>query len=163
MSTKTSQLQIRVSPGQKEALKRLAEAAGMSVSEYVLATVLPSSRLEFGVRARALKESEGRMKSLANLASFLASLPAADFSETVAGADLGGLPPVLQNYVAATVEEQVHARGLGTPGWVRAIPPLEEPHFAWEIRSLRPHLMRVTPVTFKRRNVFLAADSDARR
>lgn len=163
MGAKTSQLQIRVSPGQKDALKRLAAEADMSVSEYVLATVLPSSRLEFTKRAQALKESDQRQKSLSDMGMFLSNLPAADFSETVASADLEGLPPVLQNYVAATVEEHAHRKGVDVPGWVRAIPPLEVPHFEWEMRSLRPHLMRVTPLTFKRRNVFVSASTDARR
>lgn len=42
MRQKTSQLQGRVSPEQKRQLKKLPRAAGLSVSEYVLAAALPS-------------------------------------------------------------------------------------------------------------------------
>lgn len=59
MSTKSQQLQIRVTPGQKAQLKRLARGAGQDVSGYVLARALPEARLRFGEIIRALRDREG--------------------------------------------------------------------------------------------------------
>jgi hypothetical protein len=38
---------------------------------------------------------------------------------------------------------------------VREVPPLEEPHFATTLEGLRLHLLQVSPVPFKRRNIFI--------
>lgn len=155
MSTKTSQLQIRITPEQKRALKRLAADAGLSVSKYVLATVLPSSQLEFTRRVQALGTHPQRMVALGELRSFLSELGLEEMREAIADVDLEGLAPVLRNYAAATVEQVVKERELPVPSWVTRVEPLDRPHFAWEVRSLWPHLMRIAPLTFKRRNVFV--------
>ena len=70
MGTKTSQLQIRVTPEQKEALKRLAADAGISVSKYVLACALPSGQLEFARHIQALRNHQHRPRRLLKKGSF---------------------------------------------------------------------------------------------
>ena len=66
MQTKTSQLQIRVSPEEKSALKRLAASAGQSVSSYVLSRVLPSAELEFtGIYSRLSRTGVNHRATLA--------------------------------------------------------------------------------------------------
>jgi hypothetical protein len=70
-------------------------------------------------------------------------------------ADLRGLSPYVQNYVAAMVELAAHQKGVASPGWVREVPPLDEPHFATALGGLRLHLLQVSPVPFKRRNIFI--------
>ena len=157
MGTKTSQLQIRVSPEQKRALKRLATAAGMSVSRYVLASALRSEQLEFNRLVQALRGHDHRPRALADLRIFLSQLSPEEMSQAVADIDVEGLPPILCNYLAATVEEVAQQKRLPSPSWVRQVAALDRPHFAWELQSLRPHLMRITPLTFKRRNVFVDA------
>ena len=161
MSTKTSQLQIRITPEEKEALKRLAADAGLSVSKYVLATVFPSARLEFARRVRALRSHPRRLVALHELRTFLTDLGLEEARQAIADVDLEGLSPPLQNYAAATVEQVVSERDLPLPPWVDGVEPLERPHFAWDVRSLWPHLMRIAPLTFKRRNVFVAAAAPA--
>lgn len=163
MGTKTSQLQIRVSPDEKAMLKRLAAEAGLSVSAYVLATVLPSIQVEFNRRIAALRGSGDHAGVLAELHLFLSELTPEVLAVAVADANVGELPILLRNYVAATVEQACHGRAILPPAWVHGVPPLQRPDFAWDMRSLRPHLMRVTPLVFKRRNVFIAALGDARR
>jgi len=163
MGTKSSQLQIRVSPEQKVALKRLAADAGLSVSAYVLATLLPSQRLEFNRRAAMLSGAEDHAKAWSDLQLWLSSLTSAEFSDAVVSAELDGLPALMRNLVAAAVEQEAQRKGVGCPAWTQRVDPLERPHFAWALRSLRPHLMRVTPLVFKRRNVFVAAPGDTRR
>ena len=157
MGTKTSQLQIRVSPEQKQALKRLATAAGMSVSRYVLASALRSTQLDFARHVEALRDHEHRPRALADLRIFLSGLAPEEMAHAVAAMDVEALPPVLGNYVAATVEGVARQKRLPSPSWVRQIEPLDQPDFAWELQSLRPHLLRITPLTFKRRNVFVDA------
>ena len=163
MSTKTSQLQIRVSPEQKAALKRLASDAELTVSAYVLSVVLPSAQREFATFVKGLRRGSNRSKALSDLMLFLAALSREEFPATVADVELANLPRLLQNYVAAAVEQEAMRKGVAPPSWVDVVEPPSRPNFAWDLPSLRPHLMRVTPLAFKRRNVFIAAVGDARR
>jgi hypothetical protein len=156
MSSKTSQLQIRVSPEQKEALKRLAASAGRSVSSYVLATVLPPTHLEFGQQVRAVRGASDRRKALSDFSLYLSRISQADFASAIREVDLDGLSLLLQNYVAAMVEDEARARGSVEPAWSEDVEAPSHPHFAWDLRSLRPHLLRVTPAALKRRNVYAA-------
>ncbi|MBT8489349.1 MAG: hypothetical protein KJO65_11045, partial [Gemmatimonadetes bacterium] len=64
---------------------------------------------------------------------------------------------------AALVERDASRRGLRAPAWTFDVAPMARPHFAWDLGSLRPHLMRVTPPTFKARRVFVASPGDPRR
>jgi hypothetical protein len=53
------------------------------------------------------------------------------------------------------VEQAAALGGVKGPDWVVEIPPLESPYFATDFRSLRPHLLRESPIPFKRRNLFV--------
>lgn len=163
VGNKTSQLQIRVSPEEKRTLKRLAAAAGMSVSKYVLSTALPTQRAEFTRRALELSRPGDRTRALAELRSFLARLAPEELATSVAALDLADLPPVLQNHVAAAVEHAAWVHDQHPPAWTRDVEPLDRPHFARDLRSLRPNLMRVTPITYKRRNAFVELESEVTR
>ena len=160
---KTSQLQIRISPSQKDVLKSLAADAGVSVSEYVLSKALPSHRLHFQERVDALRGDGPRTTALEGLTTYLKSLSDHDFRDATGGDGPNHLPVLLQNYVAAVVEQEADRRRLPAPEWTLSVPPLPSPHFAWDLRSLRPHLMRVTPAAFKKRRIFVAAPGDPRR
>ncbi len=155
MSAKTQQLQIRVTPEQKIALKRQAHRAGQSVSTYVLARVLPAAQLRFGELLRALHDDGERRFALAELNDLLAGLTPVELRAVVAEAELRGLSPYLQNYVAAMVEQAAQQKDVAPPAWVRDVEPLDEPHFAVPLSSLRLHLLRAAPVPFKRRNIFV--------
>ena len=100
----------------------------------------------------------------AELNDLLAELTPVQLPEAVAIAppELRDLPPLLQNYVAAMVEQASGERRVPTPRWVREVPPLEEPYFATPLRSLRLHLLRAAPVPFKRRNIFVDSAVGAR-
>ena len=157
MPAKTQQLQIRVTPRQKAALKRHAHAAGLDVSSYVLARVLPSEQDRFAAILRAMEQGGDHRYAFAELNDFLHACPSVVFGDAVARASLGALVPYLQNYVAAMVEQAAAQKGLPSPAWVRDIDALEAPHFATPLRSLRWHLLRSAPVPFKRRNIFVDA------
>lgn len=157
MATKSRQLQIRITPAQQRALKRLSRRADMDVSTYVLARALPAAAARFEEILHSLRRDAGHRFALADLNDFLDALAPAQFGDAVAAAPLEGLAPLLRNYVAAMVEQAAHRKGEPSPSWVRDVAPLEEPYFAVPFRRLRPHLLRAAPVPFKRRNIFVDA------
>jgi hypothetical protein len=157
MAVRSAQLQIRVTPAQKAALKRLARRAGVDVSCYVLARALPDTRAGFCAILGQLRREADRNFALAELNDFLTALPRSEFQDAVGDADLEGLSPFVQNYVAAMVEHAASRQGTRAPHWVEDVEPLEEPYFAVPFPRLRPHLLRAAPVAFKRRNLFVDA------
>lgn len=116
---------------------------------------LPGSRLKFAQLLVALRDEGQPRFALAELNDLLTGLASAELSIAVEQADLGGLTPYLQNYVAAMVELVAHRRDVPPPSWVRDVEPLAEPRFATPLASLRLHLLRASPVPFKRRNIFI--------
>ncbi|MGH7564408.1 MAG: plasmid mobilization protein [Gemmatimonadota bacterium] len=155
MTTKSQQLQVRLTPAQKTALKRLARRAGLDVSSYVLSRVLPEARSRLDGILRALRREENQRFALAELNDFLHDLAPVQFGDAVAHVELEGLSSFLQNYVAAMVEQAANQKGQAPPPWVREVEPLEKPYFAAPFSSLRPHLLRAAPIAFKRRNIFV--------
>ena len=155
MAAKSTQLQIRITPAQKAALRRLARAAGQDVSVYVLSRALPDARARFGEIVGALRRGADRRFVLAELNDLLTELAPAEFRDAVADADLRGLSPLAQNYVAAMVEQAAARKRELPPVWTRKVEPMDEPYFAVPFPRLRPHLLRATPVAFKQRNLFV--------
>ncbi|MGH7653779.1 MAG: plasmid mobilization protein [Gemmatimonadaceae bacterium] len=161
MATKTQHLQIRVTPGQKAALHRQAAAAGSDLSTYVLARLAPARHNRFAELLAALAAAEHRF-ALAELNDFLTDCPPILFHDAVAVAPITALVPYLQNYVAALVEHAAALKGVSPPGWTANVRPLKEPHFITPMASLRLHLLRSSPVPFKRRNIFVDSAIGAR-
>jgi uncharacterized protein (DUF1778 family) len=158
MAAKSRQLQIRVTPGEKSAIRRLARAAGLDVSSYVLARALPAMQGRFNGLLRALAEPHGRTYVLAELNDFLSALSGPELAEAaglVEWALLEALPEYERNYVAAMVEWACARRDCPPPAWTREVRPLALPRFGTELRSVRLHLLRASPVPFKRRNIFI--------
>ena len=152
---KSQQLQIRVTPAQKEALKRLANAAGQDVSSYVLSRALPEPAGRFASLLRQVASEESRRFALAELNDLLSGLSPAQLPGAVENADLSGLSDYLRNYVAAMVELAANRASVPPPAWAAKVPPLETPHFAVPMKSLRLHLLKASPTAFKRRNLFV--------
>jgi len=155
MVRRSSQLQIRVTPEQKEALRRLSQRAGQDMSAYVLSRALPDARLRFARLVTALRDDDQPGFVLAQLNDLLSGLAAGELRNAVEHADLATLTPYLRNYVAAMVEVTAHRLDAPPPAWVRDVAPLETPHFATSLAGLRLHLLRSAPVPFKRRNIFI--------
>lgn len=156
MAGRSSQLQIRMTPEQKEVLRRLAHQAGQDMSTYVLSRALPDARMRFARTLETLRDEDQPSFALADLNDLLSSLTSGELRSAVEHADLTGLTPYLQNYVAAMVELAAHRLDVPPPSWVRDVQPLEmAPHFASPLASLRLHLLRAAPVPFKRRNIFI--------
>ncbi|MFN2378229.1 MAG: DUF1778 domain-containing protein [Candidatus Binatia bacterium] len=158
MGAKTDFLQVRVTPEQKAALKRLATEAGQDVSTFVLTRALPAAKLRFGDLMEALRDEhteKERRFLLAELNDLLTAVPASAFANTVAKAELRPQDPLTANYVAAMVEHAASRFGVSPPAWTRQIEALEIPYFATDLRSLRPWLLASSPVAFKKRNLFV--------
>lgn len=152
---KTEWLQVRMTRAQKAALRRRARAAGMDISAYVLLRVLPDPTSRFpSILADVATPSERRL-ALAELHDLLAGLTPAQFAAVGPGSGLATLTEEDRNLVAAMIEHAAARRKASPPAWVRTIPPLESPHFASDLRSLRAHLLRSSPVAFRRRNIFV--------
>jgi hypothetical protein len=162
MAPKSQYLQIRVTPAEKAKLRRLARSAGQDLSSYVLARALPSRRIRFEELVRSLGESGGDRHALAELNDFLSELTPLELLEAVKEADTGRLTPFLANYLAALVEQASYRAKVSAPAWANRVPPLERPHFAVPLRSLRLHLLSASPVPFKKRNLFVDSALGAR-
>ena len=162
MTAKSVQLQIRITPQQKAALKRQARASGCDVSSYVLSRVLPEGSARFARILAAIADAATPSYALAELSDFLHAAAPLDFVAAVAEADVAALTPYLRNYVAAMVEFAANAKTVAPPGWTAGVAPLDTPHFVTPLKSLRLHLLRSAPVPFKRRNIFVDSAVGAR-
>lgn len=162
MSSKTAQLQIRVTPEQKRCLKRLARDASMEMSEWVLTRVLPSEADRFQEYASTLRHAENRSYALAEMADFLRALPAAAFARAVAHAPMATLDPDTINYLGAAIELAARRRGLKAPKWTAEVAAPSTPRFGSSLASVRMHLLTQSPVALRRRNLFMDASIDQR-
>jgi len=152
---KLSQLQIRVSEAQKSAIRAAAERAGMDMTNYVLSRVLSLPAREFQDAVRGLTRPSPPSYALADINSLLSKLTAPELRDAVAAAPEVELPPFLANYVAAMVEAACAKHGVPVPTWTRRVPPLDEPAFGSDLRSLRLHLLTHSPAPFRNRNIFI--------
>lgn len=157
MPVKSEHLQIRLTPSEKRRLKRLASAAGQDLSRYVLERVLPSAQARFEELLSLLTRDEEPSYALAELNDLLSRLGAEELRRAVAHAEVATLSPFLANYVAAMVEQACHLRQISPPHWTARVQSLEVPYFAAPLKGLRLHLLRASPVPFKRRNLFVDA------
>ena len=104
MSTaaKSAQLQLRVSPSEKAAIRRAARRAGLDMSAYVLARVLPAPTRRFQDLAAGCADPQSARFALAELNTWLASLVASELLEAVMSPP-PALTPYFANYIAAIV------------------------------------------------------------
>jgi hypothetical protein len=154
--SKTSQLQIRVSPADKARIRARAASAGMDVSNWVLQQLLPPVEERFQRLCRDLDAAPDKRKYVfAELNDFLARLGARELVQAVRHAPSIDLPAFEANYLAAMVEQASDAIGVSPPDWVRRVKPLEQPWFASSLKNLRLHLLTASPPPFRRRNLFV--------
>lgn len=154
-STKTAQLQVRVSSSEKVAIQRAASRAGMDMSAYVLSRVLSAPAAEFHDLVRHCIGAESPGFALAEINSLLWSLTAGELRDAVASAPPTGLSPFLSNYIAAMVEYACARRAVSLPEWTYSVAPLTEPVFGSTLQSLRLHLLTHSPSPFRVRNIFI--------
>jgi hypothetical protein len=152
---KTRQLQIRVSSGEKQAIRHAAKRAGMDMSSYVLSRVLSAPALRFLECVAGCNGPSEPSFALAELNTLLSALTPGEMREATAAPPSAILTPFLSNYVAAMVEHGCARCGISPPAWTHAILPLDEPVFGTSLQSLRLHLLTHSPPPFRRRNIFI--------
>jgi len=152
---RTAQLQIRVTPAEKAAIERAARRAGLGMSAYVLARVLPAGAARWQALAREIVRSQGATIAFAELSGWLSGLSAAELKEVPATAPPAGLAAPHANTVAAMVEHACASAGVAPPAWTADIAPLARPVFGSSLASLRLHLLANSPPAFRRRNLFV--------
>jgi hypothetical protein len=152
---RTEQLQIRVTPAEKAAIARAAREAGLGMSAYVLARVLPARPTQWRKRLRELERRPADRIALAGVSGWLRGLAAGELPAAVAEPPPRGLSDFHANYVAAMVEQVCAGRGVEAPVWTRSVAPLAHPVFASHLMSLRLHLLTQSPPPFRRRNLFV--------
>jgi uncharacterized protein (DUF1778 family) len=79
VKTRSSQIQIRVTPQQKALLKRLAATSGQDVSAYVLSRALPSNCARVEELVGLLHDHDESRFALAELNELLTSLAPLEF------------------------------------------------------------------------------------
>ena len=152
---KTEQLQIRVSRAQKLAIKKLAQRAQMTVSEWILSKALPSVQATFQNLLADLAASEKPGFVFAELLELIGPMSADEYELAVSEPPRAHLDSYWQNYVAATVEHAAAMKHAKTPAWTRDVPPLDEPVFGSSLESLKLHLLVNSPAAFIQRNIFI--------
>ncbi|MEZ5595426.1 MAG: hypothetical protein R3E84_03400 [Pseudomonadales bacterium] len=154
--TKSEQLQLRVTPEQKQRIKHLAALAGEDVSTWILQKIVPAEAETFRQLISALRDHPTDPSfPLAAIHDFLASTPASALEPAVQTCDLRGLDAFQANYLAAMVELACATRQVTPPDWPRTVPPLDRPWFASTLKGLRLHLLTRSPAPFRRRNLFI--------
>lgn len=154
---RSEQLQIRVSPAEKAAIRRAAEHAGMDMTAYVLGRALPPPAMQLQARIRDCAGPAPPSFGLAELNTLLTSWTAPELRDAIAVPPTTALTPFLSNYVAAMIEQACERRSVRVPQWVRAVEPLAEPAFGSTLKNLRLHLLTHSPPPFRRRNIFIDA------
>ncbi|HEV7136671.1 MAG TPA: DUF1778 domain-containing protein [Steroidobacteraceae bacterium] len=154
---RTEQLQIRVSPAEKAAIRRAAEHAGLDMSAYVLGRAVPTPAIRLQACIEDCAGPAPPSYGLAELNALLTIWTAAELRDAIATPPTIALTPFLSNYIAAMVEQACARRSVRVPRWVRLIEPLREPAFGSTLKSLRLHLLTHSPPPFRRRNIFIDA------
>lgn len=161
--TKSAQLQIRVSPEQKQRIKSSAEQAGVDVSQWVLRRLLPECSDELQAMIDTLGNSpRQRSQVLAELHDYLVTHDTTQLSQAFGTLDLSKLAAFESNYAAAMIETACGNRNVQPPSWLNDIPALPDPWFATSLKSLRVYLLTTSPLPFRRRNLFVDSTLGAR-
>jgi hypothetical protein len=153
-STKSEQMQLRVSREEKRAIQRAAAQAGMDMSAYVLSRVVSAPTARFQELGRACAGPAPRY-ALAELNSLLSGFTAGQLKDAVFVPPPANLTPYFKSYIAAMVELVCAKRAIAAPFWTREVAPLAEPVFASSLEGLRLYLLTHSPPPFRRRNIFI--------
>jgi len=161
-TTKTAQLQIRVTPAEKRELARRAREAGLDVSRWVLGRLIPPRRAVFEELVRALAVDPDPSYVLAEVGRLLSGLGRAELSVVAEVLPPVVLDDVTANQLAAMVETAAARLRVRPPAWAIRIEPLRAPWFPTPLLSLRLHLLCNAPPAFRRRNLFVDSTFESR-
>ncbi len=153
--SKELQLQIRISPTQKLAIQTAARKARMGMSEWILSQIFSSPREKFQDMLKTLKSEPKKSYLLAEIHDLLQSVTTSEFEDMVAEPARVSLEPYWGNYIAAMIEHAGAKRGVPAPSWVSDVKSLDRPVFGTDLENLRLYLLTHSPVSFRKRNIFI--------
>jgi len=154
-STKTTQLQIRISPAEKSAIQRAAQQMNMDMSTYVLDKLLPQRARELQDLLDELVFTNDPSFVLSEINTFLSRLNNCELKNALSITLPVDLSNYLRNYLAAMVEFVCNQQRLMAPEWIKTIKPLSKPVFGSTLQNLRLYLLTNSPAPFRRRNIFV--------
>lgn len=155
--SKQFQLQIRVSFAQKRAIASTAKKAKMGMSKRGVDQIFSSSREKFQALLKVLGTNPQKSYPLSEFHDLLQSVTTKEFEYMVVEPARVHLEPYWENYVAAMIEHSAAQRGVSAPFWVAKIKLLDDPVFGSDLKNLRLYLLTHSPVSFRRRNIFIDA------
>jgi hypothetical protein len=155
-STKSEQLQIRLSREEKRLIAQAATRAGLGMSSYVLSRLVNAPAAEFQRLTLGVAGPEPRY-ALAELNTALHKFSADQLRDAVSMPPSTMLSPYFSNYIAAMVEQVCAMRAVPIPEWTMRVKPLTEPVFASALTGLRLYLLTHSPPPFRSRNIFIDA------
>lgn len=155
---KTEQLQIKVSLHMKEMIRKRAQAANMDLSEWLLENVFPSPYREFQSLINNLviqERLENPFIAFAELNDFLLQLCPDELVQAIQEGPQKKLSDLAFNYVAAMVEQACHKKKvMSLPLGLEEAAGVEKPYFRSSFQNLRLYLLTVSPISFRKRNIF---------
>ena len=155
--TKISQLQIRVTQEEKQAIQLAAKKVNMGMSEFVLDKVFSQDQSRFQKLMKQLKASKEKTYILAEIHDLFMKVTTSEFEQMIRMPPIVRLSPYWENYIAAMIEHTAHQKEVTTPAWLHEIEPLDHPHFGSDLKSLRLYLLTHSPSSFRNRNIFIDA------
>lgn len=155
-STKSSHLQLRVSPEMKRNIARAARREGLDMSGWVISQLFKAQGGSWLERVATLMRTSQKRAAYAEIHDFLTGISPRDWMNVLSTRPpLETLSAFDQNYLAAMVELAAAQKGVPVPAWVCDISPLSEPAYGVSLGSLRLHLLLNSPPPFRRRNIFI--------
>jgi hypothetical protein len=155
---KTDHIQIRVTKEEKAAIQAASQRAHLEMSQWILQKILPDPEaklLTLLAKLKRVENTKNRSFILNELASFLARLSGHELQMAIAKPINIGLSELMDNYVAAMIEQACVFKKIAPTLWLTEKTSVEQPFFGTKLQSMRLYLLIVSPPSFKKRNIFI--------
>lgn len=148
-------LQIRLTALEKEVIGQQAHSVGLDVSTWVKQQLFPRHKKIYIELINSMTTLHESKQSLAALNDLLHDLSKDEFVETLTELPKRFIATVLGNYIASMIDFAANQKNIFPPSWTEHYKGTEEPFFSTDLKSLRLHLLRMSPAAFKKRNIFI--------
>lgn len=152
---KSTFLQIRLTPMEKRVVAQMAKKAGMEMSSWVKRCIFSTQKQQYLGIIEMVADPKNKKEALASLNDFLSAISKEHFADAVLPLPKEMAGTFIGNYIASMVELAAHQKNIESPPWIHSFQGLPDPHFSSDLPSLRLHLLKVSPIPFKKRNIFI--------
>ncbi len=150
---KSTHIQIRISPEQKNKIAKAASRKGVGMTTWVLEKLFPELSEKLEELIQELAKSKNSSFVFAEINDFLSALSSRELSQALENLNLEKLEVFEQNYLAAMIELACEKKSIACPEITTA--ELSSPWFATELESLKLYLLLNSPAPFRKRNIFI--------